>query len=54
VAVYYKSVSCNPLRVTPLLPFVGCGFDVQLVSTVDKILADIARRAIRLLLYLIN
>ena len=25
-----------------------CGFVVQLVSTVDKILSDIARRAVRL------
>jgi len=37
VAVYYKSVNCNPL--TPLLQFV-----VQLVSAVDKILTDIASR----------
>jgi len=43
VAVYYKSVNCNPL--TPLrLTAICCGFVVQLVSTVDKILIDIASR----------
>ena len=36
VAVYNGSVSCNPL--TPLLWFL-CGFVVQLVCTVDKILS---------------
>jgi len=41
VGVYYKSVNCNPL--TLLLRSV-----VQLVSTVDKILSDLARRAVRL------
>ena len=41
VAVYCKPVNCNHL--TPLLRFV-----VQLVSTVDNILTDTARRAVRL------
>jgi len=39
VAVNCKSVNCNPL--TPLLRFV-----IQLVSTVDKISTDLARRAV--------
>jgi len=39
VAVYCKSVNCNPIC---------CLFVVQLVSTVDKILTDITRRAVRL------
>jgi len=41
VAVYYKSVNCNPL--TRSLRFV-----VQLVSTVNKFLTDKARRPFRL------
>jgi len=43
VAVYYKSINCNP--VTPLLRSV-VDFVVPLVSTVDKILTDIACRAV--------
>ena len=42
VAVYYKSVNCNSTIA------ICCGFVVQLVSTADKILTDIARRAVRL------
>jgi len=50
VAVYYKSINYNPI-ITPLL-LIGfftamCyGFAVQLVSTVDQILTDIARRRV--------
>jgi len=45
VAVYYKSVNCNPL--TPITA-ICYGLDVQFVSTVDKILTEIACRAVHL------
>jgi len=49
LAVYYKSVNCNPhspvLRFVVDLLYKCC---VQLVSTVDKILSDVARRAVRM------
>ena len=47
VAVYYKSVNCNP--VTPFLASICCGFVIQFVSTFDKILTDITRRVLLLM-----
>ena len=46
VAVYCKSINCNPL--TPLQRFVVNMSYVNLFSTVDKILTDTTRRAVRL------
>jgi len=43
VAVYYKSVNCNPL--TPLPRFVMDRGPIQFVSEVNKILTDIARHS---------
>ena len=45
VAVYYKSINCNPRTPYCYLLWI---FVVQLVSAVNKILTDIARRAVRL------
>jgi len=42
VAVYYKTVPSNSITA------ICCGFVVQLVSTVEKILTNKERRAVRL------